>query len=382
MKSVKHGKLLHIIQLIIKVQHVFLLTCRTATTRRNFIAKGNKISSIVGVSTAFLAQPQHERVAIASQTLQTDKSFNVYNDITDLFDEKYIPWSNKTELWSKSRYRSSTLSANSENFPPNLYSPLYYPDWMEGYWSMSYKFIKASFSQGRNILSLRTPGAGLGTCMSLPNVGYSPPIFAAHFLKNEKFNKADFDVYEDLAYNIPRKFEAFWPQSKVLSVQTNGYVTKDSQDTITSLLPKCFVTGEGCTKEENKDLHLPASRLAIDFDGPTRRSGRLTQSSDLSLVHNICGLSMNKNSYAASKDYSQFNVNQDLQTFFREIISFEKINQDTILGKVRVAAYLPKYIKALDAKNDNDEYNENIAVAIYDYKVLMKRIDENEATSF
>lgn len=361
-------------------------------TRRNFV-RSRFLPSVAGVASTFLTSPQYTALA-------SDKSNNVYSNAMAVLDANNISWttqsrpSNESFLfsWSKSRYRSTTLSLQSENYAPTPETtPALYPEWIEGYWSVSYKFSRAAFPQGKSILSLRTAGAGLGTCLSLPNVGYNPPAHAARFLKEGDTTPAtELNVYEDLAYNIPRKFEAFWPQSKVLSVQTNGHhdiVASKHDNFPPPLSPKCFVTGEGCTTKENPNLHLPASRLTMDFDGPTRRSGRLIQACDVSLVDNFYGLGKNRDTYAASKSFSQFNVNQDLQTFYREIISLEKMNQDgnIILGKVRIAAFLPKYIKALDTtppgNDDTEDYDENNAVAIYDYRVLMKRIDEVEASS-
>ena len=54
-----------------------------------------------------------------------------------------------------------------------------------------------------------------------------------------------------------------------------------------------------------------------------------------------------------------------------------------ISGKIRVAAFLPRYIKEMDttAGGKADDYDENEAVAIYDYKVFMKSIDATEAAA-
>ena len=195
------------------------------------------------------------------------------------------------------------------------------------------------------------------------------------------------NIHEDLAYNIPRKFEAFWPQSKVLAVQTG------SQSLIT---PKCFVTGQGCSSQDNPDLRLPSSRFTIDFDAPTRRSGRLAQSSDVTMVATKYG--SREMAYAASKSFSQFNINQELQTYYREFLSLEKIEHfsrskreqeddditpTAVVGKLRVAAFLPKFIRALDDNKNagaDEDYDEGSAVAIYDYKIFMNRINESEAS--
>lgn len=346
----------------------------------------------------------------------------VYRDAMSLLDAKKISWTNQGQrsdnpTWNKSRYRSSSLVSNNvnggnsnSNAPPTA-TPIFYPEWMEGYWSVNYKFVGALFPQGRQILSLRTAGAGIGTCLSLPNVGYNPPPHAAHFLKyncgtfasasTSICTNGSMSVYEDLAYNLPRKFEAFWPQSKVLSVRTNGSLGgREGEDPPAHphpppLTPKCFVTGDGCTHEENPNLHLPASRLIMDFDGPTRRSGRLTQSSDVSLIDGLFGYEDQSNrvggasqSYATIKTHSQYNVNQELQTFYKEICSYDRVkpNGTLVTGRIRVAAFLPKYIREMDGGSDGvnratGDYDENEAVALYDYRVLMKGIDEVEAAS-
>ena len=68
-------------------------------------------------------------------------------------------------------------------------------------------------------------------------------------------------------------------------------------------------------------------------------------------------------------------------------------SNDVVVGKIRVAAFLPYYIKERDTTNYNkkggnggstsirDSYNENEAVAIYDYRFSLNRIDESEAAS-
>lgn len=361
-------------------------------------------------------------VLVSMETLEKGKQEN--DNILSVLNAKTIFWDandqQRTEQsqgidhdniisWNKLRYRSSTLGNN--NAAPNTCTPLFYPDWMDGYWTVNCKFDGASFPQGRSILSLRTAGAGLGTCLSLPNVGYNPPKHAAHFITNrnkdlpshsnnrEDTSTDSLNVFEDLAYNVPRTLETFWPQSKVMSVQTNGlqyrmesnnFVSPSSTKDISKddLTVKCFVTGDGCSTNENPNLHLPSTRLVMDFNAPTRRSGRLTQTCDMSLVDQSSKL-IGTNIYTTAKSISQYNVNQELQTFYREFASYEKVgvsDNDSsmmIIGKRRVAAFLPKYIKVMDnLGNDNlTIYNDSEAVAIYDYKIVMKRIDENEAAN-
>ena len=295
--------------------------------------------------------------------------------ISSLLDGNSVSWSDSGSNFKENRYRTTTLLASNNAGPAASKMPTLYPEWLEGYWSAAYKFKSATFPQGRSILSLRAPGAGLGTCLELPNVGYNPASFPIHFIKNEDIGES-FNVYEDLAFNGPRRFEAFWPESKVLSVNVGK---GDHSSTVT---PKCFVTGDGCTQEENPLLHSPSSRYAIDFDGPTRKSGRLTQTSDVTVVDSISGTSAS-GAFSVSSNMSQYNVNQELQTFYKVITSYEPVGNsgDLALGKVRVAAFLPFYIKEMDAGSISS-YDENAAVALYDYKIRLKRIDDMEAVTF
>lgn len=296
-------------------------------------------------------------------------AIDVTDDISPLLDAKTMYWNGPA--WSKARYRASTLqsSADYQNVP-EVCQPAFYPAWLEGYYTIEYKFNGASFPQGKNILSLRTAGAGLGTCLSLPNVGYNPPVHPVHFIKDISRDA----VYEDLAYNFPRKFEAFWPEAKVLGIQTNG----DRDEVSKSLGMKCLVSGDGCTLHENPNLHMPASRVSFDFDAPTRRSGRLTQTTDVAMLD--CSIQSAGNVCYTAKSFSQYNINQDLQTFYREITSWQRVD-NAMLCKIRVAAFLPKYKQEVGASSAGDEYDDNEAVAIYDYKVKLKSIDEMEAAS-
>ena len=307
-------------------------------------------------------------------------------------DASLLSWSSDLPSFSKCRYRTSTLSSpeGNRNVPAASDSPVFYPSWMEGYWSIQYKFSGASFPQGRKVLSIRTAGAGLGTCLTLPNVGYNPPApHAVKFLSSP--TEESLLVYEDLAYNIPRRLESFWPQSKVTAVQTA------SRGGLDSLTPKCFVTGEGCLSKENPYLHNPSTRFVMDFDAPTRRSGRQTQTWDTTLLSTLTTSNINNQDpkrFVSIQSYSQFNPNQEIQTFYKQRLSLELVkdgndNSDEtsiVTGTTNVAAFLPKYIRELDNNNlpvtdSAAQYDENQAVATYDYKFVMKSIDENEALS-
>ncbi len=234
--------------------------------------------------------------------------------------------------------------------------------------------------------------------------------------RNECYRDGGSGVYEDLAYNYPRRLEAFWPDAKVLAVQTDGGNDATQKGNVQSpmqdqskttqrrvLTPRCFVTGEGCTSLENPDLHSPSSRIRMEFEAPTRRSGRMRQSTDVTLLaqrqssRTVATNEEDCHSFGVVKTFSQWNGEQDVQTFYEEISIYklldnagagreEKGGGRIILGSTRVAAFLPKYIKAEDngrfMKNDDlGDYKEEEAVALYDYKFVMNQIDEAEASS-
>jgi len=103
-------------------------------------------------------------------------------------------------------------------------------------------------------------------------------------------NQKSKDVVEDVAFNLPRKFEAFWPQAKVTSIRVsipgNDTIAPDTSDSSsgTVLSPLCLVTGEGCTPAENPLLHGKyATRCRMEFQGPTG-FGIQAQQLDLSMV--------------------------------------------------------------------------------------------------
>eukprot|EP00536_Pseudo-nitzschia_multiseries_P004718 jgi/Psemu1/64750/estExt_Genemark1.C_800053 len=230
------------------------------------------------------------------------------------------------------RYSASTLSDKEEIVPHTRCLGLpEFPSWMEGHWLCTYKFEGASFPRGRDQLSLRVPGAGLGTCAVLPNVGFNPAPFVQRFVSVD----ADADaaanaaaaaaasgsstsstgVVEDVAYNLPRKLEAFWPQAKVTAVR-----------------PPCLVTGDGCTPEENPLLHSAyATRCRMDYEGPTRSGGFRSQHLDLSMVDHSSTNFKNKNvgddDFVVSRSFVQYNVEQELIGYYREFVSFDRQQQ-------------------------------------------------------
>lgn len=332
-----------------------------SSDRRGFLATGS------GALTTALSVPLQPALADAEN-----------EGVAALLGARSIGWDGPP--YASCRYGTSTLQSSkglgSSNAPVPC-EPTAYPKWLEGYHAVRYEFAGASFPQGRRILSLRTAGAGIGTCMSLPNVGYTPP--APHAVR---FLKIEGGAYEDLAYSVPRRFESFWPQSKVLSVQTNGGGGSSSANVLT---PKCFVTGEGCSPDANPNLHSPSSRIAVTFDGPTRRGGRISQSSDVTMLKSSVQSDDAGGVFCAAKSYSQFNVEQELQTFYREVTSLRRSGSSDgaagVEGRIRVAAFLPRYVKDVDSSGSSERYDDEEAVAIYDYRVRMVGIDADEAAS-
>jgi len=316
--------------------------------------------------------------------------------------------------WSDLRYGASTLSDSRRrgNRVPNLASgvdPVEFPPWMEGTWSARFKFAGASFPQGRKLLTLRVPGAGLGTCLSLPNVGYNPAPFPWKFIRETKTSTTG-ACYEDLAYNSPRRFEGFWPESKVESVRVG---IDDDGAAGAALTPRCYVTGEGCSPDDNPNLRVPSSRVSMDFTGPTRsRGGRATQSLDVSTVGSSSASCRSTEKgggggggegggiarFAVARQYAQNDAERDLQTFYKEILSLTPVGGGVgdegdvgeVHGKMRVAAFLPwdnaargrtTTPSSSSPSSSSSGYDDRFAVAIYDYKISLTSITEEEASS-
>ena len=179
-------------------------------------------------------------------------------------------------------------------------------------------------------------------------------------------------VHEDLAYNVPRKLESFWPESKVLSVRTNGERPCD-------LTARCTVDGEGCATDANPGLHSPSTRVAIEYDGPTakRGGGRVVRTIDVTLLSHESW--EDGDSFCLASSYSQLNVEQGLQCFYREVTSLRRTGEGFVAGRVRVVAFLPRYVGDEDAGAAAAKYDETRTVALYDYGMTLERIDEETA---
>ena len=69
---------------------------------------------------------------------------------------------------------------------------------------------------------------------------------------------------------------------------------------------------------------------------------------------------------AVSKSISHSNLNHELQTIYKVLSSFERVgsSHELVLGKVRVTAFLPLYIKEMDASGSIPSYDENASVVL------------------
>ena len=340
------------------------------TGRRSFVSKSAAAASSSFLLSASSAAPPAFAAVDDPATIPAVTTGG--SAIRALLDDDAVRWPGPP--FSEARYGMSSLSSSAGRFAPpsDPDGAATFPPWLEGCHSARYKFARASFPQGRGVLSLRTPGAGLATCLSLPNVGYSPRAPHAVRFRGETGggNGQGGIVFEDLAYNVPRKLESFWPESKVLSVRTNGERPGE-------LTARCTVEGEGCATDANPDLHSPSTRVAIEYDGPTARrgGGRVVRTIDATLLSHEGWA--DGDSFCLASSYSQLNVEQGLQCFYREVTSLRRTGEGSVEGKVRVAAFLPRYVE--DGGGDAREYDETSAVALYDYGVALERIDEDAA---
>jgi hypothetical protein len=371
--------------------------------------------------------------------------WNRYRYGTSTLTQQQQSEATSTSTSSTTGYETRTNTNNMMKRPTPSDAAALYPSWMEGYWAVtitdgnddngnnnnSNKFaIKTSFPQQ----SSRSRGSGsgitgrLGSCLSFVvpnNVGYSnnPSTFVQHYLKDNRTgiandnNNNKMSVYEDVAYNMPRQLEAFWPQCKVtaIQVQAAAAAATQSQSQTQRLSPKCFVTGEGCTEAENPQLHnAPSTRFVLDVGVPTTRNSSnsgsgsgMSQSMDTTLLDVTSAVAGDDDSnnhqsqlFAIQKKFTQFNAQQDVQTFYKESLLLEYNNKNddddnntntqtqTVQGLVRVAAFLPQIMAAAAAPPgkasslSSTSYDDTAAVALYDYRISMTRIDEDEANQY
>lgn len=315
----------------------------------------------------FLAQSAASLLAVSHDTessLAQPASISIEQALT----ATNVHWNDDTGSgspvqWDQLRYGSSSLQdARRTVVPFPTKEVTVFPTWMSGYWLAKYKLYDVSFPQERNQVSLRVAGVGQGTCLSLPNVGATPSAHAVKFLELGGGNDG---CYEDLAYSLPRRWEAFLPKTKVTSIQTG----RDSS----SLSPLCMVTGEGCLTSENPRLHDPATRVRMQFTGPTRRAPSTPQSIDATILQTATGSTLDNRSFLARRSYAQYNAEQDLMTFYQDITSLTPSPKDSdiVQGIVRVAAFSPP--------DGTSSYDDSSSLVLYDYKLTLESISEAEA---
>ena len=187
------------------------------------------------------------------------KAADQYDKMLDVADNLAAQLNGGDVRWERSvpRFSTSTLASSGKGGPTPEAPPLSYPAWLEGEWNTKYVFTKAQFPQGRGILSLRVPGAGLATCLAIPNVGKSPFPFRQRYLPS----RGGGTCYPDLAYNYPRLLEAFWSEAHTSYVQVGAS-------------SKCMDTGDGC---DGPELHAPSCTFTLCFSGPSRAGPRVEQ---------------------------------------------------------------------------------------------------------
>ena len=117
-------------------------------------------------------------------------------------------------------------------------------------------------------------------------------------------------------------------------------------------------------------------------EGPTRAGPRRSQTIDCSAVQGIAVESSEGGaSVVTSKQFVQYNVQQDLQAYYKEICSFRRVADDNdsesqvIEGKMRVAAFLPYILQGTNGDGP-PKHDERSALALYDYKITLKRLSE------
>ena len=316
---------------------------------------------------AFLARSAASLLAVTRDTEGT-LTQPVSLSIEQTLSAKKIYWNDDTingspVQWDQLRYGSSSLEdARRSVVPVPSKTATVFPSWIAGYWKAKYRLDNVSFPQERNKVSLQVAGVGQGTCLPLPNVGANPPAHAVKFLE---LGGGKDGCYEDLAYSLPRRWEAFLPKTKVTSIQTG----RDSS----SLSRKCMVTGEGCLASDNPSLHDPANRVRMQFTGPTRRSSSTPQTIDATILQTASGSTLDNRSFLVKRSYAQYNVEQDLRTFYREFVSLTPSPKDDsiIQGIVRVAAFSPP--------DGTSSYDDSSSLVLYDYKLTLESISEAEA---
>jgi hypothetical protein len=259
---------------------------------------------------------------------------------------------------------------------------------MEGTFAVRATFVKASFPQGPRGLSnpadANIAGYRMGSCITLPNVGDSPK---APYM--QRFAATAGKVFADHAYNTPRRLEAFWPSAQLEAVRNYPFAS----GAVASGVP-CYVSGNGCTVEDNPGLHAPSGRFGLTYGGQTnRRNTFLQQTVDATVV---AVTSTTRESAAAAdadasvpfyaaQTYVQYNVEQGQQVAYTELLQLDPPPKGSavVKGKLRVAAFLSGPPAGADTGASGDASSSSapdrrVAVALYDYDLVLEPAAEEQ----
>ena len=105
----------------------------------------------------------------------------------------------------------------------------------------------------------------------------------------------------------------------------------------------------------------------------------MAQYSDVTLLSSRCE-QIDNDACLITKCFSQYNANQDLQTFYKEIRSLRRRSDSAgimIDRRLQVKAFLP--IDVVSSRVVQSNYDDTKAVALYEYRISMKGININDA---
>jgi len=301
------------------------------------------------------------------------------------------------------RYAPSTLRVPPQAPQTTAVSPVEFPSWMEGTWEVTATFKGAKFPGGKALKpwkgdDLRIAGVGLATCLVLPNVGSSPRPYLQRFLRGTgsdlRGGSKSSSVFLDRAFSAPETLEAFWPEAKVSSVRNIAQLPNAVSSASGGGVVSCYSSGKGCTSVENPSLHSPSMRYGLTFVAPTSRGGLAEQSVDVTLVAassqatspvalaSAPGGDGNGGSFFASQSYVQYNIEQNLQTAYTELLrlspSVSREDSPVVRGSLRVAAFKAGPPNADDISTGTAQNDRAAAVAFFDYEIVLSRAQQEE----
>ncbi|EJK48390.1 hypothetical protein THAOC_32814 [Thalassiosira oceanica] len=168
-------------------------------------------------------------------------------------------------------------------------------------------------------------------------------------------------------------------QTRVLLARVQGHVREDQRRT--ARRPHGSVHGRRGGVRDGRQprppLTLDEGRDRVRRTDGAAGGGRVVRAIDVTLLSHESWA--DGDSFCLASSYSQLNVEQGLQCFYREVMSLRKTGEISVAGKVRVAAFLPRYVRDEDGGGDAREYEETEAVALYDYGMALERINEESA---